>query len=46
MAKINTSTAIEIDVYNALEEYCQRTGESKASVFERALKMWLAEKAA
>ena len=40
MAKINTSTALDIDVYNTLEDYCRKTGESKASVFERALKDW------
>ena len=43
MPKVNTSTALELDVYNALENYCAKTGESKISVFERALRIWLEE---
>ncbi len=44
MAKTQVSTAIDQDVYTALEEYCARTKESKISVFERALKEWLEAK--
>jgi len=41
MAKIQTSTAIELEVYQALERHCDKTGDSKISVFERALTEWL-----
>ena len=43
MAKIQTSTAIELEVHQALEAYCAKTGESKISVFERALTEWIAK---
>lgn len=41
MAKTQVSTAIDQDVYAELEAYCAKTGESKISVFERALAEWL-----
>jgi hypothetical protein len=44
MAKTQVSTAIDQGVYSMLEEYCARTGESKISVFERALTEWLKTK--
>jgi hypothetical protein len=44
LAKIQTSTAIDQGIYQMLEDYCAETGESKISVFERALKLWIERK--
>jgi hypothetical protein len=44
MPKVNTSTALELDVYMKLKEYCEKTGESQISVFERALRSWFENK--
>jgi hypothetical protein len=44
MAKIAVSTNIEQSIFARLEAYAAKTGESKISVFERALDAWLSEK--
>jgi len=44
LAKVSLGLSIDQDINKALEEYCQRTGESKISVFERAVAEWLEKK--
>lgn len=41
MAKIALSTAIDSDTYNRLQAHADATGESKISIIERALTVWL-----
>jgi predicted transcriptional regulator len=44
MAQVAISTKLSLATHAALDDYAERTGESKASIIEAAIQMYIAAK--